>query len=165
MAFVTYVLLAAFVLGTRNEYDRLLLHPSFCHDVVAHWLVVRMVRFTPEMLGKLASSGLISLGFEVVFLKFGFYLLNSMNCSVFDLLSYAGYIFIRYTTSPLFFSLPRLDFREPNTARHSVVAVSASTTSLGSSWAPMPTTARWSSRAFSSPSSWCVERDPSTTTT
>ncbi|ELR13596.1 Yip1 domain containing protein [Acanthamoeba castellanii str. Neff] len=69
MAFVTYVLLAAFVLGTRNE-------------------------FTPEMLGKLASSGLISLGFEVVFLKFGFYLLNSMNCSVFDLLSYAGYIFI-----------------------------------------------------------------------
>jgi hypothetical protein len=69
MAFVTYVLLAAFVLGTRDE-------------------------FTPEMLGKLASSGLISLGFEVVFLKFGFYLLNSMNCSVFDLLSYAGYIFV-----------------------------------------------------------------------
>ena len=50
-------------------------------------------------MGKLASSGLISLGFEVVFLKFGFYLLNSMNSSVFDLFAYAGYIFVRYTSS------------------------------------------------------------------
>jgi hypothetical protein len=74
--------------------------------------VLILGRFTPEMLGKLASSGLISLGFEVVFLKFGFYLLNSMNCSVFDLLSYAGYIFVRYTTTTSFLLLHDLAVQE-----------------------------------------------------
>jgi hypothetical protein len=50
--------------------------------------------FHPEVLGKVASTGLISLCFEVMFLKFGFYLLNSINSSILDLVAYSGYIFV-----------------------------------------------------------------------
>jgi len=69
MAFITYVLTAGFILGTKKQ-------------------------FTPEVLGRIATTGLISLCFEVVFLKLGFYLLNSLNASALDLLSYSGYIFV-----------------------------------------------------------------------
>jgi len=69
MAFITYVLTAGFILGTKNQ-------------------------FTPEVLGRIATTGLISLGFEVVFLKLGFYLLNSLNTPALDLLSYCGYVFV-----------------------------------------------------------------------
>jgi len=69
MAFVTYVITIAFVLGTRNS-------------------------FTPEVLGRVASSGLVALVFEVLFLKLGFYLLNSVTVTILDLVAYCGYIFV-----------------------------------------------------------------------
>ncbi|KAL6054784.1 Protein transport protein yif1 [Balamuthia mandrillaris] len=69
MAFVTYILIAGFILGTRGS-------------------------FTPEVLGMAFSKGFISLCIEVVLLKFGFYLLNSIDASVFDFFSFGGYIFV-----------------------------------------------------------------------
>jgi len=69
MAFVTYIILIGFVMGLKN-------------------------RFTPEILGMTASTGLVALIIQVLFLKFGFYLLDSEDVSILDLLSYSGYIFV-----------------------------------------------------------------------
>eukprot|EP01087_Luapelamoeba_hula_P005674 TRINITY_DN1571_c0_g1_i1.p1 TRINITY_DN1571_c0_g1~~TRINITY_DN1571_c0_g1_i1.p1 ORF type:complete len:334 (+),score=45.75 TRINITY_DN1571_c0_g1_i1:81-1082(+) len=68
MAFVTYILTIAFYMGTMNA-------------------------FKPELLGKLASSGLIAISFEVLFVRFGFYLLGS-SVAILDLVAYCGYIFV-----------------------------------------------------------------------
>lgn len=53
-----------------------------------------MYRFTPEVLGRVASSGMAALVFEVLFLKLGFYLLNSVAVPMLDLVAYCGYIFV-----------------------------------------------------------------------
>jgi len=69
MAFVTYVLVVGFVLGTS-------------------------LKFTPEVLGGTATTGLVVLAFEVMMIKAGFYLLNCGNISVYDLTAYCGYKFV-----------------------------------------------------------------------
>lgn len=68
MAFVSYILLIAFVLGTSGK-------------------------FTPEVLGMTASHGLIALIVEVAALKFFMYLLNA-TVGWLDLIAYSGYIFV-----------------------------------------------------------------------
>jgi len=69
MAFVTYILIVGFVLGTN-------------------------LKFTPEVLGVTASTGLIILTFEILMIKAGFYLLNCGNVSLSDLTAYCGYKFV-----------------------------------------------------------------------
>lgn len=69
MSFVTYILLLGFVMGSAY-------------------------RFTPEVLGKTATSGLIVLGVEVFAIKFGLYLLNAFTVSFLDLISYCGYKYV-----------------------------------------------------------------------
>jgi len=69
MAFVTYVLMIGFVMGA-----------SF--------------KFTPEVLGITASSGLAVLAFEVIIIKFGFYLLNSLTVPILDVIAYCGYKYV-----------------------------------------------------------------------
>jgi len=51
-------------------------------------------KFTPEVLGMTASSGLVILCLEVLFIKFGLYLLNSMTVHVFDVVAYFGYKYV-----------------------------------------------------------------------
>jgi len=69
MAFVTYILLIGYVMGTAYK-------------------------FTPDVLGLTASKGLFLLGFEVLLIKTGFYLLNSLTVPVFDVVSYCGYKYV-----------------------------------------------------------------------
>lgn len=69
MAFVTYVLMIGFVLGSNFS-------------------------FTPEVLGITATSGIAMLSFEVVLIKFGFYLLNSLTVPILDILAYCGYKYV-----------------------------------------------------------------------
>jgi len=69
MAFVTYILLVGFVLGTN-------------------------LKFTPEVLGVTASTGLFVLAVEILLIKTGFYLLNCGNVSLTDLAAYCGYKFV-----------------------------------------------------------------------
>lgn len=69
MAFVTYVLLVGFVLGTN-------------------------LKFTPEVLGVTSSTGLFVLAVEVLLIKTGFYLLNCGNVAIYDLIAYCGYKFV-----------------------------------------------------------------------
>jgi hypothetical protein len=56
--------------------------------------VMWMDRFTPELLGRIASSGLAALFFEIIFVKFCFYLLNSVGVALLDLVAYCSYIFV-----------------------------------------------------------------------
>eukprot|EP01089_Gocevia_fonbrunei_P001054 TRINITY_DN11009_c0_g1_i1.p1 TRINITY_DN11009_c0_g1~~TRINITY_DN11009_c0_g1_i1.p1 ORF type:complete len:338 (+),score=31.36 TRINITY_DN11009_c0_g1_i1:125-1015(+) len=76
MAFVTYIILIAIVMGFKNK-------------------------FTPEILGMTASTGFVSLIIQVLFLKFGFYLLDSEDVSLLDLISYSGYIFVSLVVNHL----------------------------------------------------------------
>ena len=70
MAFVTYILLIAFVLGTGGS-------------------------FHPEVLGKTASSGIAVLVIEVMLIKGGFYFLSSPTPVAFsDLLAYCAYKYV-----------------------------------------------------------------------
>jgi len=69
MAFVTYVLIVGFTLGTASK-------------------------FTPETLGMTSSTGLVTLTLEVLLVKAGFYLLNCGNIPICDLLAYCGYKFV-----------------------------------------------------------------------
>lgn len=69
MAFVTYVLIVGFVLGTASK-------------------------FTPETLGMTASTGLVTLTLEVLLIKAGFYLLNCGNIPIYDLMAYCGYKYV-----------------------------------------------------------------------
>jgi len=69
MAFVTYVLMIGFVMGTSYE-------------------------FTPEVLGITASRGLVALAIEVFLIKFGFYLLNSVTVPILDVVAYCGYKYV-----------------------------------------------------------------------
>lgn len=58
-------------------------------------------KFTPEVLGMTASSGLLSLVLEVAVLKFGFYLLDSEEAAIWDLMAYSGYIFVSLVVNHL----------------------------------------------------------------
>jgi len=69
MAFVSFVLLIGYAMGTA-------------------------VRFTPEVLGMTATKGLITLAFEVILIKAGFYLLNSLTVPWFDVVAYCGYKYV-----------------------------------------------------------------------
>jgi len=69
MAFVTYILLIGFVHGAA-------------------------LKFTPEVLGVTASTGLAILVFEILLVKAGFYLLNCGNIAIYDLTAYCGYKFV-----------------------------------------------------------------------
>ena len=51
--------------------------------------------FTPDVLGMTATSAFFIILFEVIFIKFGFYILNVTTTSPFlELISYCGYKFI-----------------------------------------------------------------------
>eukprot|EP01102_Stenamoeba_stenopodia_P001042 TRINITY_DN1092_c0_g4_i1.p1 TRINITY_DN1092_c0_g4~~TRINITY_DN1092_c0_g4_i1.p1 ORF type:complete len:353 (+),score=68.17 TRINITY_DN1092_c0_g4_i1:72-1061(+) len=70
MAFVTYVLLCGLVLGLSKK-------------------------FSPEVLGVIATTAFFVISTEVLFLKLGFYLLsNSFAVPFLDLVSYCGYVFV-----------------------------------------------------------------------
>jgi len=69
MAFVTYIVLCGLNQGWENS-------------------------FTPEVLGKTASSGLTVLVLEVLLLKLGFYLLEGPAASFLDFVSFSGYKYV-----------------------------------------------------------------------
>jgi hypothetical protein len=69
MAFVTYVLTVAFIMGTQYQ-------------------------FSPEVLGMTASSGLAALLLELAILKTGFYVLSAFPVSLWDIVAYCGYKFV-----------------------------------------------------------------------
>jgi hypothetical protein len=69
MAFISYVLMVGFVMGTA-------------------------FKFTPEILGMTASRGIIVLMLEVISIKFGFYLLNTNAIPWLDVVAYCGYKFV-----------------------------------------------------------------------
>jgi len=71
MAFVTYVLMYGFIMGT-------------CYE-----------KFTPELLATVSSKAIAFMLLEVILLKLGFYLLgNSAKIPVADLVAYCVYIFV-----------------------------------------------------------------------
>lgn len=54
------------------------------------------VSFTPEVLGVTATTGFLILGFELLLIKTGFYLLNCGSVAIYDLTAYCGYKFVGY---------------------------------------------------------------------
>lgn len=70
MAFVTYILLIALILGTSTT------------------------GFKPDVLGMTASSGLVTLALEVFLIKLGFYLLSYPPVLILDLVALCGYKFV-----------------------------------------------------------------------
>lgn len=70
MAFITYILLIALIMGTSSS------------------------GFKPDLLGMTASSGLLTLALEVLLVKLGFYLLNYPPVQILDLVAYCGYKFV-----------------------------------------------------------------------
>jgi len=73
---VTYILLMGIVMGTN-------------------------FRFTPEVLGITATSGIGMLAFEVVLIKLGFYLLNALTVPILDIVAYCGYKYVGITITIL----------------------------------------------------------------
>eukprot|EP01100_Stratorugosa_tubuloviscum_P001319 TRINITY_DN1293_c0_g5_i1.p1 TRINITY_DN1293_c0_g5~~TRINITY_DN1293_c0_g5_i1.p1 ORF type:complete len:373 (+),score=145.20 TRINITY_DN1293_c0_g5_i1:37-1155(+) len=69
MAYVTYILVAGLVLGQQ-------------------------LKFNPEVLGKLASSGFAMWLFQVFLLKVSLFLISSDSCSWLDLFAFCGYSFV-----------------------------------------------------------------------
>lgn len=75
MAFVTWVLVCAFAMGMAK-------------------------RFSPEVLGVIATKGFVVMLAEVVFMKLGFYLLsNSFAIPILDIVAYCGYAFVGIVAS------------------------------------------------------------------
>jgi len=66
MAFVTYVLIIGYVWGSAYK-------------------------FTPDVLAVTASRALFALVFEIIIIKTGFYLLNSLTVPFLDIVAYSGY--------------------------------------------------------------------------
>jgi protein transport protein YIF1 len=79
MAFITYILVVAFFMGAQYQ-------------------------FTPQVLGRTASSGITIVSFEVLLLKLLFYLLSFPSPPLLDLVSYCGYKFV-WTTIIIFAGL------------------------------------------------------------
>jgi len=69
MAFITYVLTAGFTMGVDSA-------------------------FSPEMLGRTSSFGLVLWLLEVFAIKFGIYLLHNVQIAMWDATAYAGYKFV-----------------------------------------------------------------------
>ncbi|KAJ1564965.1 hypothetical protein HK096_005324 [Nowakowskiella sp. JEL0078] len=77
MAYVTYVLLVGMILGAKNE-------------------------FNPEVLGITSSTAFFVILVEILFLKFGVYLLNvTSEVPILDLIAYTGYKFVGVITTLL----------------------------------------------------------------
>jgi len=72
MSFVTYILIVGYHMGQEKS-------------------------FTPEVLGKTGSSGLVMLVLEVLALKVGFYLLDGPRNSFLDFVSWSGYKYVGIT--------------------------------------------------------------------
>lgn len=72
MSFVTYILVIGFHMGQEKS-------------------------FTPEILGKTGSSGLVMLVLEVLALKVGFYLLDGPRNSFLDFICWSGYKYVGIT--------------------------------------------------------------------
>jgi len=69
MAFITYVLVIGFFFGS-------------------------MLKFSPEVIGNAASTGLVTLSLEVFLIRLGFYLLSFPSISVLDIYAFSGYKFV-----------------------------------------------------------------------
>ena len=76
MAFVSYVLIVAFLMGEP-------------------W------SFSPDVVGEQFSSSLMALVFEVVFVKTGFYFLSSASVPLYDVVAYCGYKYVGITLATL----------------------------------------------------------------
>jgi hypothetical protein len=76
MAFVTYVLIVAFLMGEP-------------------W------HFSPEVVADQFSKSLMALVFEVAFVKAGFYFLSSASVPLLDIVSYCGYKYVGISISVL----------------------------------------------------------------
>eukprot|EP01112_Ceratiomyxa_fruticulosa_P017366 TRINITY_DN5396_c0_g1_i4.p1 TRINITY_DN5396_c0_g1~~TRINITY_DN5396_c0_g1_i4.p1 ORF type:complete len:352 (-),score=52.12 TRINITY_DN5396_c0_g1_i4:119-1174(-) len=76
MALVTYILAVAFVYGTVDK-------------------------FTPEVLGMTASTSLVLLALEILFIKGGFYVTNAANISFIDIAAYSSYKYVPTVVSIL----------------------------------------------------------------
>jgi len=72
MAFVTYVLLVGFFMGTR-------------------------FKFTPDVLGATSSTAVVVIIIEVILLKVSTWLWNFPPLSILELLAYSGYKFVGIT--------------------------------------------------------------------
>jgi len=70
MAFITYIIISAFIMGTHS-------------------------RFHPEILYSFFSKGLITMFFEVLFIRFGFYFFdNIVEVNLLDIVAYSCCIFV-----------------------------------------------------------------------
>lgn len=79
MAFITYILIVAFFMGSQDK-------------------------FSPQVLGRTASTGVTIVTTEVLLLKLLFYLLSFPSPPILDLISYCGYKFV-WTTIIIFAGL------------------------------------------------------------
>jgi len=76
MAYITYILVVGFVMGANGT-------------------------FTPDVLGMTASTGLVIVLLEVVFVKLAFYLVNGARIAFLDMCSCSGYKFLGVTLALL----------------------------------------------------------------
>jgi len=76
MAFVSYVLVVAFLMGEA-------------------W------HFSPEVVGEQFSNSILALCFEAAFVKAGFYFLSNASVPLLDVISYCGYKYVGITLSVL----------------------------------------------------------------
>lgn len=74
MSFISYILLSVLTYGLSGS-------------------------FHPEQLGITATTALSAVGFELLGLKLGCYLLNISNSQLYDLMAYSGYKFLGCTIS------------------------------------------------------------------
>src|SRR5215212_3162809 len=99
MAFVTYVLLTGIVAGTEDKYLIIRIFFFLIFFILKTSLInnkyLGFFRFHPEVLGINATTGLLLVIFELLFIKIGCYLLNiTSEAHLLDFLSYSGYKFI-----------------------------------------------------------------------
>ena len=98
MAYVTYAIVVGYVVGSQGRFAEITGWHSISarfSDDGGHF----SARFTPELLGMTASSGVGIMLLEVILLKLGFYLLqpqggSGVNSSWLDLASISGYKFV-----------------------------------------------------------------------
>lgn len=78
MAFVTYVLVAGFTMGVS---------------------ATDLKQFSPEMLGRTGSFGVVLWLLEVLVVKFGIYILHNVTIAIWDAVAYAGYKYVGVVAS------------------------------------------------------------------
>lgn len=60
-----------------------------------------MHSFNPELLGSLASKGIVTMFLEVLFVRSGLYFFeNTVEVSVLDIIAYCAYLFVPYALPP-----------------------------------------------------------------